>query len=70
MNSSFPNPAGANYSANSLATYVGGRVNLRLKRHLALRALGADWLRTQLPNATTNAQNNLRLGAGLIYRFK
>ena len=24
----------------------------------------ADWIRTQFPNATTNVQNNLRLGAG------
>ena len=28
-----------------------------------------DWLRTQLPNATTKVQNNLRLGAGLVFRF-
>jgi outer membrane immunogenic protein len=70
MNSVFPNPAGANESANSLALYVGGGVNLRLKDHLALRAFEADWLRTQLPNATTNVQNNFRVGAGLIYRFK
>jgi hypothetical protein len=70
MNSIFPNPAGANNSANSLALYVGGGVNFRLKGHLALRAFEADWLRTQLPNATTNVQNNLRLGAGLICRFK
>jgi peptidoglycan-associated lipoprotein len=70
MNSVFPNPAGANDSANSLALYVGGGINVRLKDHLALRVLEADWLRTQLPNATTNVQNNLRVGAGLIYRFK
>ena len=70
MNSVFPNPAGANKSANSLALYVGGGVTLRLKGRLALRAFQSDWLRTQLPNATTNVQNNLRVGAGLIYRFK
>jgi len=70
MNSVFPNPAGANTSANSLAIYAGGGFNLRLKHHLALRAVEADWLRTQMPNATTNVQNNLRLGAGLIYKFK
>jgi hypothetical protein len=28
--------------------------------------LDAAWLRTQLPNATTNAQNNARLGAGVV----
>ena len=70
MNSVFPERAGASDSGNSLALYIGGGVNLRLKDHLALRAFEADWLRTQMPNATTNVQNNLRLGAGLIYKFK
>jgi hypothetical protein len=66
----FPVASGANDSADSLAVYVGGGVNLHLKHRLALRAIEANWLRTQMPNATTNVQNNLRLGAGLIYTFK
>jgi hypothetical protein len=70
LNSVFPNASGASDAASSLALYVGGGVNLQLKHHLAMRAFEADWLRTQMPNATTNVQNNLRLGAGLIYRFK
>ena len=70
MNSLFPNTTGASDSANSLALYVGGGVNYSLKHHLALRAFEAEWLRTQMPNATNNVQNNLRLGAGLIYDFK
>jgi len=61
---------GANDSADSLALYAGGGVNVHLKNRLALRAIEANWLRTQMPNATTNVQNNLRLGAGLIYTFK
>jgi outer membrane immunogenic protein len=69
LNSVFPNSAGAKDSANSLALYIGGGVNVPLQNHLALRAFEADWLRTQLPDATTNVQNNLRLGAGLIFRF-
>ena len=47
-----------------------GRIDRRWLPLNALRAFEADWLRTQMPNATTNVQNNLRLGAGLIYRFK
>jgi len=69
LNSVFPSSAGAKDTANGLALYIGGGVNVALQRHLALRAFEADWLRTQLPNATTNVQNNLRLGAGLIFRF-
>ncbi|MGA3132433.1 MAG: hypothetical protein ABSD59_16630 [Terracidiphilus sp.] len=70
MNSVFPGANGASDSADSLALYVGGGVNLHMKHYLALRAVEEDWLRTQLPNATTDVQNNLRLGAGLVYRFK
>jgi hypothetical protein len=38
-------------------------------RRFAMRVFEADWQRTQLPNSTTGAQNNLHLGAGLILRF-
>ena len=70
MNSIFPSGAVFNSSANSLALEIGGGVNLPLAHHLSLRAFDANWLRTQLPNATTNVQNNFRLGAGIVYRFK
>lgn len=70
LNSVFPTPTGAIDSDHGLALYVGGGANLHLTRHLSVRALEADWLRTQLPNSTNNSQNNLRLGSGLIFRFK
>ncbi len=70
FHSVFPGSSGANDSADGLAVYIGGGVNLPLKHRFAVRAIEANWLRTQMPNATTNVQNNLRLGAGLIYRFK
>jgi hypothetical protein len=47
---------------------MGGGMNVPLTRRIAVRAFEADWLRTQLPNSTTNAQNNLRLGTGLVLR--
>ena len=49
-----------------LAYMAGGGLTLRLQPHLSLRAFEANWLRTQLPNSTTNVQNNLRLGAGVV----
>jgi hypothetical protein len=70
LHSVFPGTSGAHDSADSLALYAGGGVNLYLKHRFVLRAIEANWLRTQMPNATTNVQNNLRLGAGLIYTFK
>lgn len=70
MHSIFPSSTGTNSSGNSLALQIGGGINLPLTDHFSLRAFDADWLRTQLPNATTNVQNNLRLGAGLVYRIR
>jgi hypothetical protein len=70
MNSVFPNSAGANTVANSLAVKAGGGMNISLGRHLSMRAIEADYLRTQLPNAGGNAQNNLQLSAGVVLRFR
>ena len=56
MNSIFPSSTGANSTGNSLALQIGGGINLPLTQHFSVRALDAEWLRTQLPNATTNVQ--------------
>lgn len=69
MNSIFPGTGSASDSANSLAVVLGGGVNYGFRR-FSLRALEADWVRTQLPNAGTNVQNNLRLEAGLVLHLK
>lgn len=66
-NSIFPSPSGSTTSQNSLALQIGGGLNVPLSRRLALRAVEVNWLRTQLPNSTTNVQNNLVLGAGLVF---
>jgi hypothetical protein len=65
----FPTTNGVNDSANGLALKVGGGMDVSLSRRLAVRVFEADWLRTQLPNSTTGVQNNLRLGAGLVFKF-
>jgi hypothetical protein len=41
-----------------------------LTRHVSLRVIQANWLRTQMPNATTNVQNNLLLGAGVVFHSR
>jgi hypothetical protein len=69
FNGVFPAQAGTTTSAKSLAVLVGGGASLDVRPNLAVRVMEADWLRTQLPNATTNVQNNLRLGAGIVFRF-
>ena len=69
-NSVFPSPSGAETVANNIAVKAGGGVTIDLARHFALRAVEADYLRTQLPNSTTNVQNNLQLGAGIVLRLR
>ena len=69
VNSVFPGPSGAQSDASGLALQIGGGADLNLSPHLAVRLFHADWLRTQLPNGTTNVQNNLQLAAGIVFRF-
>jgi hypothetical protein len=70
FNSVFPSVTGANTTSYSLAVNSGGGLNIALSPHIALRAFEANWLRTQLPNSTNNAQNNVSLGTGIVFRFR
>ncbi|MEZ2346444.1 hypothetical protein [Terriglobus sp. RCC_193] len=70
LDSVFPSPQGALSDYISFALQAGGGVDLRLSRHFAVRAVQADWLRTQFPNAGTNVQNNLRISGGLVLRLQ
>ena len=47
----------------------GRRAGYRNYRHFAIRALEADYYRTQFTNGLNDRQNNLRLSAGVIFRF-
>lgn len=69
LNGLFPSTMGVRSTGNSLALQAGGGINLPLWNHFSVRALDAQWLRTYLPNATTNVQNNLRLGVGIAWRL-
>ena len=40
---------------------------MALSPHITLRAAQVGWLRTQLPNAGSNVQNDLRVGAGIVF---
>jgi hypothetical protein len=69
FDSYFPTASGGITSDNSLALQVGGGVDLGFTRHIGIRVFQADWVRTQLPNGTTDVQNTLRLGAGIVFRL-
>jgi hypothetical protein len=61
--------AGTITSDNAFAVETGGGLDFSLSRHLGLRAIEARYLRTDFLNSTTNIQNNLSLGAGIVLRF-
>jgi hypothetical protein len=69
LNSVFPGSPSARSKADSMAYQVGGGFNIHFSPYVSLRAFDAAWLRTQLPNSTTNVQNSLRIGAGVVMRF-
>jgi peptidoglycan-associated lipoprotein len=64
----YPQAGGATPSASSLAVVAGGGVDVGVSRHLAVRVVQADYVRTQLPNSLTNVQNSVRLGVGIVIR--
>lgn len=70
FDSLFPSPRGANSSDNSLAVLAGSGMNVAVSPRVAVRLIEADWLRTQLPNSAGNTQNDLRLSAGVVFRFR
>jgi hypothetical protein len=65
----FPATAGTVPTANSFAIQAGGGVNIFLTRHIGVRVVEASYVRAELPNNGNDTQNDLRLGAGLVYHF-
>src|SRR6202165_3079743 len=65
--------------ANSFAMAFGGGIDIGMSRHLAIRAVQVDYLRTQFnaPDAWTtglssslgNRQNSFRYSTGIVFRF-
>jgi peptidoglycan-associated lipoprotein len=48
---------------------LGGGLDIRLTRHLSLRPGELDYFYTRFPNGGNDHQNNLRVAAGMSYRF-
>ena len=48
---------------------MGGGLDLKLTRHLALRLIDADYLLTLLPNGINSRQNNVSLSTGVVFRL-
>jgi len=67
--SQFPNGNSVESSANSFAVDLGAGADYSLNKRISVRILQLDYLRTALPNNSTDWQNNLRIGAGLTLHF-
>ena len=68
FNGVYPKSTGPDTSANGFAAKVGGGLDFKISHHVSVRLFEANWLRTQLPNSTTNVQNDVELGAGIVFR--
>lgn len=64
-----PGSNGLPGSANAFAATVGGGLNLGLTHHWSLRLIEADYYLTHFGNGSNDHQNNLRIGAGIVFRF-
>ena len=64
-----PGSSGLTGSPNAFALIAGGGLDIGLTRHIALRALEADYYLTRFENGVNDHQNNTRLAAGVIIRF-
>jgi peptidoglycan-associated lipoprotein len=64
-----PGSSGLAGSSNAFALIAGGGLDVNLTRHIALRAIEADYYLTRFDNGVNHHQNNLRLAAGVIVRF-
>lgn len=69
FDSLFPGTSRSDTSSLSLAAQAGGGVDVGISRHISVRAAQISWLRTQFPNTTTNVQNDLLLGAGIVFHI-
>ncbi|HXB61569.1 MAG TPA: hypothetical protein VNU94_01805 [Acidobacteriaceae bacterium] len=69
FDSIFPAASGVSSSANAFSMQLGGGVDVALAEGFSVRALEVDYVRTSLPNAGSNTQNDLRLAFGVSYRF-
>jgi len=66
-------------STNAFAMAFGGGIDIGLTRHLAIRAVQVDYLRTQfnatdalttgLSSSLGNRQNSFRYSSGIVFRF-
>jgi peptidoglycan-associated lipoprotein len=66
--SAFPKTTGFDTRASSFTYQAGGGVDIAISKRLAIRAIEADYVVSQLPNNANNRQTHLRLAFGICLR--
>ena len=61
----FPYSGGIKESATALSMQFGGGIDVHLAKRFNLRAIEVDYVRTSLPNGTTDSQHDLLLAIGV-----
>jgi len=51
------------------ATRIGGGIDVPVSSHFSVRIIQIDYYLTTFANATNDHQNNLLVGAGIVYRW-
>jgi hypothetical protein len=57
---------------NTFALAAGGGLDVKVRRHIAIRVIQAEYLMTRFQDYTTGTtamQNDMRLSAGIVFRF-
>lgn len=65
----FPVPNSLESSANSFALVLGGGLDRPITQRIGYRIIQLQYLRTSLPNNSSNWQNNLQISTGLTFAF-
>jgi len=63
------NTPAASDSTLNFASVVGGGIDYRLRPRWSFRVVEAEYLLTRSSNGVNDHQNNLRIAAGIAYRF-
>jgi outer membrane immunogenic protein len=61
--------SGSSTGGGAFASLVGGGVDVRMSPRFSIRAFEAEYLVTTFNNGGNDHQNNLRIGAGVVFHF-
>jgi hypothetical protein len=69
FNTVVPSSNGSLGASSSFGFQVGGGVNWLVRKNIGIRLAEAEFVRSTLPNGGNDSQHDLRLAAGVTFRF-